>query len=118
MSGTAMNQIVDGKRDGGGFHQLVEGDRRRSAGGDGVGQPAHLLEMPFVRLAALPEDRPVTRSRQLLEVVDDVGLTIRENGDVLLGEPALRSKRGIDQAGEGPILVRDGGGEVVGAEVW
>ena len=42
--------------------------------------------MPFVHLAALPQHRAVARLRQFLEIVDDEGVAVAADGDVLLAE--------------------------------
>jgi hypothetical protein len=60
----------------------------RSGSCDRVGQTS-LLEVS-VRLCALPQHRAIARLRQLLEIVDDEGLTVTEDGDVFFAEPGLR----------------------------
>ena len=50
-------QILDLKRDGAGLDELVESGSA-AARRDRVAEPAQLLEVPLVRLAALPQHEP------------------------------------------------------------
>src|SRR6478736_2251350 len=106
FSGAPKETVFDEQCDGRGLNQLVEGNGRLCAGGDGVAKAAQLLVMAFVLIAA-PEHRPVTRLRQRFIVVDDVRLAVAEDLDALLRQPRLRAERRVDQVRQAAVRVAD-----------
>src|ERR1700730_7326701 len=73
--------------------------------------------MPFVELAALPDDVPVAGRGELLEVVHDVCFAVTEDLDTLLAEPRLRTERRVKQMREAAVFVGDRRAEVVVAPI-
>src|SRR5262245_12484965 len=64
----SKQQLFNLQRNRARLDQLLEWNRRRAAGRDGVAEAAQFLEVSLVRLVAVPEHRSVAAFDQLLEV--------------------------------------------------